>query len=178
MSVWSDTLAAAQPLNGPITKPYDSWKTTDQQRFLWFSPACLYICVHERERAEMTVEHFAPKCPLEWHLKAGISFFFLAPFLNTLGPDYSLPLETAEIKNDRQAGRDKFTLGEPHSLQTGCRVCAVWPNSTSRVSRLKAKPSAAAKQIRLEMQSSAQQQDNKTEGRQIDGSRESCNNVV
>lgn len=104
--------------------------------------------------------------------------FFLAPFLNTRGPDYSLPLETAEIKNDRQAGRDKFTLGEPHSLQTGCRVCAVWPNSTSRVSRVKAKPSAAAKQIRLEMQSSAQQQDNKTEGRQIDGSRESCNNVV
>ncbi|CAM4658151.1 unnamed protein product [Leuciscus chuanchicus] len=51
------------------------------------------------------------------------------------------------------------------------------PNSTSRVSRVKAKPSAAAKQIRLEMQSSARQQDNKTEGRQIDGSRESCNDV-
>ncbi len=119
----------------------------------------------------MKADHFAPICPLKWHLKEGISVFlllFLAPVLNTHDPDYSLPLETAEIKNDRWAGRDKFTLCEQHSLQTDCRVCAVWPNSTSRVSRVKAKPSAAAKQIRLEMQSSARQQDNKTEGRQID----------
>ncbi len=68
----------------------------------------------------------------------------------------------AEIKNDRWAGRDKFTLCEQHSLQTDCRVCAVWPNSTSRV---KAKPSTAAKQIRLEMQSSARQQDRRQTGR-------------
>lgn len=133
--------------------------------------ACVlvYLCV--RERAHMKAYHFAPICPLKWHLKEGISVFlllFLAPVLNTHDPDYSLPLETAEIKNDRWAGRDKFTLCEQHSLQTDCRVCAVWPNSTSRVSRVKAKPSAAAKQIRLEMQSSTRQQDNKTEGRQID----------
>lgn len=131
------------------------------------------ISVYERERAQMKADHFAPICPLKWHSKAGVCFLFLfllflALVLSTHGPDYSLPLETAEIKNDRWAGRDKFTLCEQHSLQTDCRVCAVWPNSTSRVSRLKAKPSAAAKQIRLEMQSSTRQQDNKTEGRQID----------
>lgn len=139
--------------------------------------ACISACMRERESGD-DGRAFCTHMPTRMAFESRNICFFLAPFLNTRGPDYSLPLETAEIKNDRQAGRDKFTLGEPHSLQTGCRVCAVWPNSTSRVSRVKAKPSAAAKQIRLKMQSSAQQQDNKTEGRQIDGSRESCNNVV
>lgn len=137
------------------------------------SRLCACISVYEREREcrwRQTILHPYAHSNGIWKQEYLFFFFllFLAPVLNTHGPDYSLPLETAEIKNDRWAGRDKFTLREQHSLQTDCRVCAVWPNSTSRVSRLKAKPSASAKQIRLEMQSSARQQDNKTEGRQID----------
>lgn len=141
--------------------------------------ACVlvYLRVWERKsRRKQSFLHPYAHSNRIWKQEYVFFFFllFLPPVLNTHGPDYSLPLETAEIKNDRWAGRDKFTLCEQHSLQTDCRVCAVWPNSTSRVSRVKAKPSAAAKQIRLEMQSSARQQDRRQTDRRV---RESRNNI-